>query len=249
MEFKNYCSKVNGLKLTEKEIKQKIKQKSLKEAMEGALYLVCQEMSRYYYAAVHMGIEHMELVSAGNKGLCKAARDYQQEYKTDFCDYARRKINYEITAYLAFHQNKTYSENKESYRQQKAAKELYMKTGKLKKHSRRQVSLSETVKVFGDGNQKTYEDILPDSTEENSEASLFTDEIIKALEKASGKGIHPMASQVLQCRAGVGEYRSVGKLTLEETAREINISKSSVARIENEAREFIRKKFGMTPEN
>ncbi|PKN01546.1 MAG: hypothetical protein CVU77_04460 [Elusimicrobia bacterium HGW-Elusimicrobia-1] len=212
--------------------------------------LVCSVVRKWRRNAGRYGIDVMDLVQDGNRGLLLAMRSYDAAKGVPFAAWAWNYI-------------KSYVE-KEFYAQlsvgRLAGKKL---VAQHQKNKERDAALGRTTEpldirpevpfsamtacgdgVDNDGGEKCvcFEDALFDSPTERWKGELKAANILKVLAKADG-AIHPRAKKIVEMRFGVGEFAASGPRSFSEVAESLRIPRGSVRKIGIKALAYLRAAF------
>ena len=155
-----------------------------------------------------------DLISIGIIGLIKAAETFDYERSINFSTYAGKCINNQIRMYF-----------------------------RKIKHQQTEVYMNEPMDCDKDGNTVTMADIFCDPVDVAEQAVLNID--MKRLYKYIDEELDEREKEILTKRYGLSgtSYRVEHILTQREVAKELNISRSYVSRIEKRALEKLRARF------
>ena len=155
-----------------------------------------------------------DLISIGIIGLIKAAETFDYERSINFSTYAGKCINNQIRMYF-----------------------------RKIKHQQTEVYMNEPMDCDKDGNTVTMADIFCDPVDVAEQAVLNID--MKRLYKYINEELDEREKEILTKRYGLSgtSYRVEHILTQREVAKELNISRSYVSRIEKRALEKLRARF------
>ena len=155
-----------------------------------------------------------DLISIGIIGLIKAAETFDYERSINFSTYAGKCINNQIRMYF-----------------------------RKIKHQQTEVYMNEPMDCDKDGNTVTMADIFCDPVDVAEQAVLNID--MERLYKYIDEELDEREKEILTKRYGLSgtSYRVEHILTQREVAKELNISRSYVSRIEKRALEKLRARF------
>ncbi len=155
-----------------------------------------------------------DLISIGIIGLIKAAETFDYERSINFSTYAGKCINNQIRMYF-----------------------------RKIKHQQTEVYMNEPMDCDKDGNTVTMADIFCDPANVEEQAVLNIN--MKRMYKYIDEELDEREKEILTKRYGLSgtSYKVERILTQREVAKELNISRSYVSRIEKRALEKLRARF------
>lgn len=158
--------------------------------------------------------EQEDLISIGTIGLIRAAQTFDAEKSVNFSTYAGKCIDNQIKMHF-----------------------------RKIKHIQTEVYMNEPLETDKDGNQITIADIFADSLNLGDEVDLRID--LQKLYRYVNEELDEREKTIICRRYGLNTTKGVvdRPMTQREVAKELNISRSYISRIEKKALEKLRERF------
>jgi len=175
------------------------------------------------YSAEKYGIELQDLIGAGKLALIMATRNYNPA-RGSYFSYVGRYIGSYIQAEFYKLCDCPRLEGKRRH----------------KNHERVNIfeSLSREIADNGEDEPLTLENLLSHPDDKKVFPTLEVNDFLARLKKANGK-IHPLASDIIEMRFGIGAKQAEEPRSLQKVAQTLDMSKEGVRKIENKALAYL----------
>ena len=193
------------------------------EAIQSHFGIVRKVANRYRSGAKRYGIDIEDIEAVGQIALLKAFNTFNPQ-KGSWYHHA----NGYVRAYT----------NAEFYKFLNCSR----LTGQTRHKNHERVnffeSLSQDIADNGEDMPLTLEDVLSHPDDKKVFPKLEANDLLERLKRAKGK-IHPLASDIIEMRFGIGAKQAEEPLSLYKVAQTLDMSKEGVRKIENKALAYL----------
>lgn len=215
--------------------------------------LVCSVVWKWRRNAGRYGIDVMDLVQDGNRGLLLAMRSYDAAKGVPFAawawDYIKSYVEKEFYAQLSVSR----ARGRKLVKSYLDEKERVGKTGGTVAplDLRREIPFSALGPDYGvewfycgedaaGGSSSVVDEFgIPESFSGGCRHAALVGNLLGALDKADGR-IHPLAGKIIRMRYGIDRHAADGPQSLRCVASNLRLSKESVRKIEKHALDYLR---------